>query len=231
MSTRLRFIFILFYFSSSCCIFQAVRCCNCVVMLLGDRNICSSACFKTSGGWQSLIMVALHVRVTVCVCATFTLVHRHKFMHADFLLCIKYPDYTHLPVSYFSGGKGGEEQGGGRTKRGKRCSATSPLYMNNRVRSVIPPTHPPPPRRQLRWQAGGSNSISAWKQQRVSTQPARGLSFLRGELSLSSHALIFTFHPLPVFFFILFLFFSVFFSHFSFRTCCTCGIITAGSGC
>lgn len=53
--------------------------------------------------------------------------------------------------------------------------------MNNRVRSVIPP------RRLLHWQAGGSSSISVWKQLRVSTQPARGLRSLSGELALSSH--------------------------------------------
>lgn len=62
------------------------------------------------------------------------------------------------------------------------CSATTAntLHMNNRVRSVIPP------RRLLHWQAGGSSSISVWKQLRVSTQPAGGLHSSSGELAVSS---------------------------------------------
>lgn len=61
----LRTPFIQFFFYSSRCIFQAVRCCSCVVELSGDRNICSSACFKTSGGRQTR---ATPQRCT-CACA------------------------------------------------------------------------------------------------------------------------------------------------------------------
>lgn len=73
-----------------------------------------------------------------------------------------------------------EEEGEGE-KGEERCSATTAntLQMNNRVRSVIPPG------RLLHWQAGGSSSISVWKQLRVSTQSARGLHSLSG--ALSSH--------------------------------------------
>lgn len=120
------------------------------------------------------------------------------------------PDYTHLPVSHFrrKGSRGMGEKEGEREKGEERCSATmaNTLQMNNRVRSVIPP------RRLLHWQADGS-SISAWKQLRVSTQPARGLHSLSGKPALSSYiySLIVTVF-IPFFLFFLFLS-SLFFMH------------------
>lgn len=95
------------------------------------------------------------------------------------------PDYTHLPVSHFrrkADGGWGRNRVRERETREERCSATTAntLHMNNRVRSVIPP------RRLLHWQAGGSSSISVWKQLRVSTQPAGGLHSSSGELAVSS---------------------------------------------
>lgn len=90
------------------------------------------------------------------------------------------PDYTHLPVSHFRRKAGG---GWGRNRvREREREEGREMFnnMNNRVRSVIPP------RRLLHWQAGGSSSISVWKQLRVSTQPAGGLHSSSGELAVSS---------------------------------------------
>lgn len=121
--------------------------------------------------WQACARVCAWVHTFVCV-------RMSGFVQSN-------PDYTHLPVSHFrrkAGGGWGRNRGWERETREERCSATTAntLHMNNRVRSVIPP------RRLLHWQAGGSSSISVWKQLRVSTQPAGGLHSSSGELAVSS---------------------------------------------